>query len=238
MILLVVHLFLLTELCVEAALLPKAVAASLLSSSLSFGNIPEAFSAAAHNLESVTCTLDEQNSDEWRSTCQQLDRVVRYRAGRLLIVNQNWGGSASTGAAVWQGANVLSWYLEHQVGSMMRGATVLELGAGVGFSSLVADALGAEVVVISDGNADVLKLADTNIGVNVEPGRRVSTAQLRWSTDDEAKFLATKWNYILASDVTYRKSSWPELIGTIYRLSTPSLTTTILSMEPRNIGIT
>lgn len=63
------------------------------------------------------------------------------------------------------------------------------------------------------------------------------TARLRWATEDEEAFIVGQepWDYILASDVTYKKSSWPDLIGCIARLSSPK-TRTILSMEPRNVG--
>jgi predicted nicotinamide N-methyase len=110
-------------------------------------------------------------------------------------------------------------------------------------------ALGAGEVVTTDGNEDVLKLADDNIRINADPldkNHIIRTAQLRWSTDDEKAFVEKHWDYIIASDVTYRfifilwrviqtfkfkyrKSSWTDLIGTIRRLSSPG-TIAILSM--------
>ena len=214
----------------------KPAVASLLIYFSPFGNLEEAARAVLSNAESLTCTLDEQNSEG--STCQLLGEIVRVRAGKVLTIKQDWGGSSSTGASVWQGANMASWFLEHRVGrEALAGKRLLELGGGVGFTSLVANALGAADVIVTDGNEDVLQLARENIRINVPSDSQavVRTAQLRWSTDDELKFDKLPIDFIVASDVTYRKSAWPELIGTISRLSNPN-TVTILSMEPRNIG--
>merc|ERR1711871_1587621 len=238
------------------------------------GNIPAAINAITNDIQSITCTLDNQNADDFHGSCQQLDNIVRIRANRLFTIKQEWGSSASTGAAVWNGANMGVWYMENSIkpssyssssssssnSNVWKDAKVIELGAGIGFSSLVANALGATDVTITDGNNDVLKLAQKNIEINVPQHKRsqIRTAQLRWGTDDENDFISINHNYnnndvnninsesnnnnnikapdfILVSDCTYKKAAWPDLIGTIYRLS-DTHTRTILSMEPRNIG--
>lgn len=132
----------------------------------------------------------------------------------------------------------MGWYLENALGpKSLQGKTVIELGAGVGFGGLIANQLGARAVVITDGNQDVLKLANENIKINVQSDAlsTVSTAQLRWGTDDIDSFARDQWDYVLASDVTYRKDSWPILMKTLADLAT-SKTTVLLSMEPRNVG--
>lgn len=206
------------------------------------GNLDAALQAISINPESLTCNLDNQNSDG--TSCQQLDNVVRWRAGRLLTIRQDWGGSASTGAAVWNGANVATWFLENRIGpEAVRGKSFIELGAGVGFTSLVADALGASEVAITDGNEDVLGLANKNIATNVQPraGSNIYTARLRWNTDDETSLLKSAsgrpWDYVFASDVTYMRKNWPDLIACIcHLLSQGAGSQAVLSMEPRNIG--
>jgi len=126
--------------------------------------------------------------------------------------------------------------------SSWKNAKVVELGAGIGFSGLVSHQLGATDVTITDGNIDVLKLADENIIQNIDSNRikQVRTAQLRWGTDDEKNFINQESSpkspdFILVSDCTYKKAAWPDLIGTIAHLSGTN-TKTILSMEPRNVG--
>ena len=241
------------------------------------GNIPAAINAVTNDIQSITCTLDNQNADDFHGSCQQLDNIVRIRANRLFTIKQEWGSSASTGAAVWNGANMGVWYMENSIepssgssnsngnNNVWKDAKVIELGGGIGFSSLIANALGATDVTITDGNNDVLKLAQKNIEINVPQHKRsqIRTAQLRWGTDDENNFISNNNNkdvnninsnsnsnsnsggssngnvkapdFILVSDCTYKKAAWPDLIGTIYRLS-DTHTRTILSMEPRNIG--
>jgi predicted nicotinamide N-methyase len=134
------------------------------------------------------------------------------------------------------------WYMENVLGKeKMSGSTLLELGAGVGFTSLIANALGATEVVITDGNTDVLKVADYNIEMNA-PETKLSnlrTAQLRWNTEDEKALKSNKdgrpWDYIVAADVTYLKKNRVDLITSIANLSGPN-TLTMISMEPRNVG--
>lgn len=134
------------------------------------------------------------------------------------------------------------WYMENVLGKeKMEGSSLIELGAGVGFTSLIANALGASEVVITDGNTDVLKVADTNIQVNAPESTlsNLRTAQLRWNTDDESSFKTSKegspWDYIIAADVTYLKKNRVDLITSIANLSGPK-TLTMISMEPRNVG--
>lgn len=216
----------------------KDFAVASLLASLSFpniGNLYEAVKAIVDNPEAVTCTLDTELADEYHDSCQQKDNIVRFRAGKVFTLRQDWGGSSSTGAAVWNGANMAGWLMENKIGrDGMKGKNVIELGAGVGFGGLVANALGAENVVITDGNVDVLKLADVNIDINCPDKSKIRTAQLRWNTDDEKPFLDKKWDYIFAADVTYLKKNRHDLMSTIYKLSGP-LTVTYLSMEPRNV---
>jgi predicted nicotinamide N-methyase len=115
---------------------------------------------------------------------------------------------------------------------------VIELGAGVGFPSIVAHALGAGDVSITDGSEAVLKLADQNIELNV-PGSehdQIRTVRLRWNTDDELYFKDKRApDYIIAADVTYLKKNIPDLLASIQHLSGPN-TVALVSMEPRNVG--
>lgn len=219
----------------------------------SIGNLGAAIDAILDNPDSLFCNLDNQNIQEGQSSCQQLDNVVRYRGGKVMTIRQDWGGSASTGAAIWNGANMATWYMENVIGSSnLKDKSVIELGAGVGLTSLVANAMGADTVLITDGNEDVLKLADQNIDLNSikNDKQKIQTARLRWNTEDEASVTSLLkdagggtssstqreyYDYIIASDVTYKKAAWNDLLACIAHLSGPN-SHTILSMEPRNVG--
>ena len=219
------------------------------------GNVLSALAAVQDDPEALTCALDTQQADENHGSCQLLPNVVRWRAGKLLTIKQDWGSSASTGAAVWNGANMAAWYLENTLGrDRVAGSHVVELGAGVGFTSLVAHALGAAEVAITDGSAEVLELARDNIALNVPADQRagIYTAQLRWNTPDEGTFrpaasgasgasgasatsASAPWDYVIAADVTYLKKNRADLVATMAHLSGPQ-TVALLSMEPRNVG--
>ena len=132
-----------------------------------------------------------------------------------------------------------TWYLENGLGrEKIVGSKVIELGSGVGFTSLVAKSLGADEVVVTDGNEQVLDLAEKNIKLNFPKSdpSKLRIARLRWNTPDEIPFTQPDhpWDYILVSDCTYRKNAWPDLLATISRLSGPR-TRTILEIEPRSI---
>ena len=90
-----------------------------------------------------------------------------------MVFKQDWGKSKSTGAAIWNGANMAGWYLENTLGSnSLKNKRVIELGAGIGFTSIIAKQLGAAEVVITDGDEDVLKIADFGWSVHAPSSRR------------------------------------------------------------------
>ncbi len=111
----------------------------------------------------------------------------------------------------------------------------------MGLPSLIAAQLGASDVVITDGNEEVLRLADENIRVNVPSSQqsRISTRQLRWHTGDEGALLASRdgkpFDFVIAADVTYLLRNLPDLFASIAQLCGPQ-TTAYVSMEPRNVG--
>ena len=95
-----------------------------------------------------------------------------------------------------------------------RGKRVLELGAGTGFTCLVAAVLGARLVVVSDGNPRVLQLASDNAAANLRAGERAAMeySLLRWESAGDPSWKFEKgdaFDVILAADVTYS----PDLVA-------------------------
>ena len=209
------------------------------------GDLGAAFDAILRsNGEAISCVLDTRKADENHDSCQLKDDVVRWRAGKLLVFKQDWGRTKSTGAAIWNGANMAGWYLENTLGSTaLENRRVIELGAGIGFTSIIAKELGAGEVLVTDGDEGVLKIADTNIDLNFPSnaitGTGIKTSILRWNTEDEKAFISAQgerpWDYILIADCTYKKAAWPDLVSSIAHLSGPN-TVTIVSGEPRSVG--
>ena len=52
------------------------------------GNLATAVAAIQNNPESLSCSLDTQQADEFHGSCQQLDNVVRWRAGKVWTIKQ------------------------------------------------------------------------------------------------------------------------------------------------------
>lgn len=140
------------------------------------------------------------------------------------------------------GANVAGWYLENVLGkSQIENSRLIELGAGIGFTSLIAKDLGASEVLITDGDEGVLVLADENIRLNLPVSElsSIKTARLRWNTEDEKLYNndaeRKPWDFIVVADCTYKKAAWKDLVASIVHLSGPQ-TKTIISSEPRSVG--
>ena len=84
-------------------------------------------------------------------------------AGIQLSVRQQWkpdgrGGSRlGFGASVYDAAFVLSHFLAVLRPGLLPGRTVLDIGTGLGLSSLACAISGAQTVVATDGDADLLR---------------------------------------------------------------------------------
>ena len=88
------------------------IATSILSATLNtpFGDIGTAVEAIARSHgEAILCVLDGKKADDFHDSCQLKDDVVRWRAGHIVTFKQDWGRSKSTGAAIWNGANMAAW---------------------------------------------------------------------------------------------------------------------------------
>ena len=86
------------------------------------------------------------------------------------------------GAAVYDAAYVLAEYLERHP-ELVNGNRVLELGAGPGLVGIVAGLLGAEKVIVTDGDETVVELAQRNIDdveKKVDFAGSVSAKRLLW----------------------------------------------------------
>ena len=86
-----------------------------------------------------------------------------------------WSGGYGTGGKVWNSARVLcDWLADEAEPLGVRGAAVLELGAGTGLVGVVAAKLGAARVLLTDGGSEsLLRLAKDNARRNVDPSSAV-----------------------------------------------------------------
>ncbi|XP_072549972.1 methyltransferase-like protein 22 [Salminus brasiliensis] len=156
------------------------------------------------------------------------------------------------GKQIWRGAFLLSdFILSHP--DVFREATVLELGAGTGLTSIVTASV-AKMVYCTDVGEDLLDMCQRNVSLNsryIEPSaeRGVKVRQLDWTADDfltdaDAEFswseeevadLHDSTTLVIAADVCYDDDLTDALFRALYRITSnlrkPS--TTYFSIEKR-----
>nr|XP_046229088.1 methyltransferase-like protein 22 [Scatophagus argus] len=138
------------------------------------------------------------------------------------------------GKQVWRGAFLLADFILSEP-LTFRGATVLELGAGTGLTSIVM-ATTAKTVYCTDVGEDLLSMCKRNVASNIhlrEPsGGQVKVRHLDWlqddlCTDSEVEFNWTEeevadmydhTSFIIAADVCYDDDLTDGLFRTLYRL--------------------
>ena len=101
----------------------------------------------------------------------------------LLEARSILASSGTTGLRTWEAALCLGTYLFSSNGQeLIRGRTILELGAGTGFISILcAKHLGAQFVLATDGNADIIRDLDSNLVLNkIKDTNLIITAVLEW----------------------------------------------------------
>jgi len=123
-----------------------------------------------------------------------------------------------TGQIIWPAAAVLCQFAMKER-EMFRGKAVLEVGAGVGISGLLASHF-AESVVLSDANEVILDLLRRNIAQNAR--ENCSCWKLDWAVTDDLLEISSKFSngfdIIIGSDVVYWRESILPLFTTIHKL--------------------
>ena len=95
----------------------------------------------------------------------------------------------------------------------LRGASVLELGCGLGLPSIAAALAGGRVLA-TDWSPDAVRATAANAAMNDVV---VETARVAWSAPD-ALMERAPWRYVLASDVLYEPRNVEQLLDLLPRL--------------------
>lgn len=135
------------------------------------------------------------------------------------------------GKQIWRGAFLLADFILSDP-AQFAGATVLELGAGTGVSSIVM-AMAAKMVYSTDIGADLLSMCRTNVTVNGHlMSGKVKVRHLDWLqtdlridtdldfswTQEEVLDMYENTTVIMAADVCYDDELTDALFGTVSRL--------------------
>jgi hypothetical protein len=127
-----------------------------------------------------------------RTTDEQDGSIYRYfeKVGLNIVVDSALlTDMKATGGDVWHGSHALGLYLQGQP-DIVAGKRVLELGSGTGFLGLVAAAVGAEEVLVSD-RAVMVPLMQANIDRNEAiVGTKAKAVELDWCKDVDAQLSA------------------------------------------------
>nr|OQO31876.1 hypothetical protein B0A51_00882 [Rachicladosporium sp. CCFEE 5018] len=135
-------------------------------------------------------------------------------------------GSLTTGFRTWEAALHLGSYLLSANGeSLVKDKSVLELGCGTGFLSILcAKQLGASHVTATDGDQGVVEQLKDNLFLNdLDDGKKVYSSVLKWGhglqgTWVEDDFEAHPYDTVIGADITYDKAAISALVNTIRML--------------------
>ncbi|RDW81964.1 hypothetical protein BP6252_03076 [Coleophoma cylindrospora] len=178
---------------------------------------------AAQQKSFVTYTMASASSFLPEPVPSNMRKTITLLESRNLLA-----ASGTTGLRTWEAALHLSTYLTSQP-EIIQGNTVLELGAGTGYISILcARHLGAKYVLSTDGAEEVVEQLPENFKLNgLEEEELVAAQVLRWgetlSNQDDRELGGKKIDVVLGADVTYDGTAIIALVATfgdLFRLNT------------------
>lgn len=133
--------------------------------------------------------------------------------------------AGTTGLRTWEAALHLGNYLCNYASNLVYGMSILELGAGTGYVSILCSRhLGASHVLATDGSGDVVSSLSTNFYLNgLQDENTIEGKELKWG---QALLGGEhpQWNHgrqidlVLGSDLIYDGSGIPALVSTFREL--------------------
>lgn len=114
-------------------------------------------------------------------------------------------------AQLWESSVALAnWCLSSPT---IPGATILELGCGIGLSGIAAAVAGA-TVMMTDFDADALRCAQLNVVRNLSPVERsrVEVGILDWRLPDRTK----RYDLVLGADILYERRMFRPLLDLLH----------------------
>lgn len=162
----------------------------------------------------------------YNQVCMNLPERVLDVNGKTIRIQQEASGSGKTGLAVWNSGLLLTRLLEELAKTKKFSEnfnTVLELGCGTALVSIAAETLGATQVIATDGNPDVVRLAQRNIQLNRQPEKDQEAAKavaLQWGLLDAMDYSDTA-DLVVGSDLTYNSGTWRVLCETMVTVVKP-----------------
>ncbi|XP_063235475.1 methyltransferase-like protein 22 isoform X1 [Bacillus rossius redtenbacheri] len=195
------------------------------------------------SLFSFALPADRVNVDGQVFVDQDGDLIVRRRSDAVEVIAIEHSRATPLGLVgqqVWRGALLLADFLLHQ-GCALAGHTLLELGAGVGLTSIVAAMFSREVICTDVDRGGILELMRGNAARNADLLKaRVTVLGLdffsmgRWSPTLAAKLPVV--DVVLAADVIYDNDVTEAFVDTLVELlRLPPTKTVYIALEKRYV---
>jgi predicted nicotinamide N-methyase len=139
----------------------------------------------------------------------------------LLEARNLVAASGTTGLRTWEASLHLGEYLCAQAESLVKAKSILELGAGTGYISvLCARHLGASHVIATDGSEDVVDSLSTNFflsgfqDTSIIEGKELKWGHALMGGEDAQWNLGRHLDLVLGADLTYDGSAIAALVST------------------------
>ena len=133
--------------------------------------------------------------------------------------------AGTTGLRTWEAALHMGNYLCAHATDLVHGKSILELGAGTGYLSILCSKhLGASHILATDGSDDVVSDFSTNFYLNgLQDSSLIEGKELKWGqallgSEHPQWNLGRQIDLVLGADVTYDRSSIPALVSTFGEL--------------------
>lgn len=135
-------------------------------------------------------------------------------------------GSRTTGHRTWEAALHLGSYLLTDSGrDLVKGKSILELGAGTGFLAILcAKHLGARHVTTTDGDEGVVEYLEENLTLNGISDEDLVMARTLWWGEElkgtwvEHACSSHPYDVVIGADITYDKVAIAALVQTLRHL--------------------
>jgi SAM-dependent methyltransferase len=173
----------------------------------------------------------------------QPKRIVPFSSGGDIVIQQEASGSGRTGMAVWNSGLLMTRFIQ----ALTSGApdwfsqqlSILELGCGTSLVSIACHRLGAPFVLATDGNPDVVRLANTNLKANKLVGETkaaIDAQVLQWGLLNAMDFSETA-DLVLGADLTYNSGTWRVLAESMEAVLKPNGTVLYLSLGHEGFNV-
>ncbi|KAI3317543.1 S-adenosyl-L-methionine-dependent methyltransferase [Xylariaceae sp. AK1471] len=186
--------------------------------------VPSEFDAMKERAYVTFTCLPESHTNNYEdidtSNAKQEPTIIILERRNLI------SGSRTTGHRTWEAALHLGSYLLTDAGrSLIKGKSVLELGAGTGFLTILcAKHLGARHITSTDGDENVIDGLKENLALNDLDDKKLVTARTLWWGDEikstwvEEDCRSEPYDIIIGADITYDKVAIAALVQTLRHL--------------------